>query len=371
MSFSRLSMIFLLVFLVTGLSRVHSARAESVADSWHYKLGEGLQLSDTSFHLGGYSSLNYLDINGSRGALMAGDLSLFLFGDISDKLRFFSEQEFVDLYMVDMDGKTHGGASFEVERFFVDYAYRDSLKIRFGKFLTPVGTWNEIHVEPLTWTASRPLVTSLSFPEHTTGIGLFGDFMAGDTEFLYNIFLQNNESLNENTGQRQTHTIYGGRIRYLASPALEIGLPLLYYLEYREGERVYLTGLDLAYKKEKLELRLEATVSRVEDRRAAGGRSSGWSDEGGYYIQGVYAATERHFLILRHEWFKARGDEGRLGALSTALAYKPRPQIVIKAEYQARNGRLDSSTKAGAGSLSGFSGNSGRDRFLSSFSILF
>ncbi|MBI5233629.1 MAG: hypothetical protein HY880_04680 [Deltaproteobacteria bacterium] len=352
MAFLRL---VLAVFFI-GLSAVPlPAEDKPIQVPWDYRLGQGLRIADTAIRLGGYLGLNYYDQGGDPGVLKFDDLSLFVFGDISPEWRFFSEIEKSHFFSIDTNSEITDKNRWEIERFFSEHVYSDALSLRIGKFLTPVGTWNEIHADPLTWTVSRPVVTSLSFPEHTTGLGLSGEFLAADQELAYFVYLQNNESIDEKTGERRTHVMYGTRVRWFPSKGLEIAVPLLYYLEYEVDDRIYLTGLDLTYKKHPLEIRAEATSSRIDE------KYGDWDREYGWYLEGVWAFSEKIFAVARHEYFRARKDEGRHTAFSIGAVYKPLPQLVFKTEFQARGGDLEIESAA-IGS---------DDRFMASFSILF
>ena len=224
----------------------------SISKPWEYQLGKGLRVADTGFRLGGYASIKYQDQGGSDGKVIFDDLSLFVFGDITEKIRLFSEWEDAHFFEIDANGRSRFSHHGQLERLYLDYLFSDTFKIRAGKFLTPIGTWNEIHADPLTWTVSRPLVSTVPFPEYTTGVQFFGDFGLMDEDLEYSVFLQNNESINEMTGFRKTHLIYGGKIKWFGRSGLEIGIPLLYYTEYRTDNRIYLTGLDILYKKKYL-----------------------------------------------------------------------------------------------------------------------
>lgn len=330
------------------------AGEKSTGQPWEYRLGEGLRIADTELHIGGYLSIkneNDLDENDER--LVFDDLSLFIFGNIGERWKFFSELEDADFLETDTDGKTRTKHHYELERFYMDYLSSDQLGIRIGKFLTPVGTWNEIHAEPLTWTVSRPLVTFITFPEFTSGLQLYGNMTVMDEDISYSLFMQNSESIDEETSFRDAVVLYGGRLRWLGSGGLEIGMPLVYYYEYEVGDRVYLTGLDFTYRNPRAEIRGEATYSRVDL------KNDGWSKEYGYYLQGTFTLTERNFLVLRHEYLDGREHLGEFSAISIGGAYKHKPQIVFKAEYQIRDGDIV------------IEGINNSELFLMSFSVLF
>ena len=329
---------FLLSFLILSLHLATLPQAlageRPGPRPWEYRLGEGLRVGRTDIRLGGYISLKYLDRQSRRGRFVFDDLSLFVYGNITDKWRFFSEWEDTHFFQIDTEGRSRTSHHGELERLYSEYEASDIFKLKLGKFLTPVGTWNEIHADPLTWTVSRPLVTFATFPEYISGIGLSGEVLISDEEFGYALFAQNNESIDEETGFRKTHEVYGVRFRWFDESGLEVGIPILFYEEYMVGDKIYLTGLDILYRAGGLEVRAEGVYSWVD---SGGGDDS---REYGYYIQGVKDLTERLSIVARHDYLHARSRDGQLRVLSLGTAYKLRPQIVFKVEYQIRSGDL-------------------------------
>lgn len=344
------------LFVLTALAQpVHAEEGDISSTPWEYRLGEGMRIARTDFRLGGYLSSSFEDRTDRDGVFRFDDLSIFIFGDLSERWSLFSEFEDARFFTVPTKGEPSTQENWQIERLYVDHLYREKLNIRIGKFLTPIGTWNEIHADPLTWTASRPVVTYAAFPEFTTGVQLFGDVTAGDEEFAYSFVVQNNESINERTGFRKTHLMYAARIKWFASPGLEVGIPFAYYTELEVNDKVYLTGAELTYKTSPVELRGEATFSRVDI------GNGGWTKEYGYYLQAVYHQSNSLHLVLRHEYFRSRKRRGDHKALSLAGVYKPLPQVVFKVEYQFRNGSLTLKDEEGVNDS---------DRFLASFSVL-
>ncbi|MBI5598741.1 MAG: outer membrane beta-barrel protein [Deltaproteobacteria bacterium] len=300
---------------------------------WEYSLGEGMSIADTGLRLGGYASVEYEDATNDSGKLYFDDLSLFIFGDISRRWSFFSEVEEAHFAQIDVNGRTTTHSNAELERLHLDYMNSDRLGFRAGKFLTPIGIWNEIHAEPLTWTVSRPLVSFLGFPEFTTGIELFGDIPAADGDIGYSVFLQNNQGLQEKTNFRNADHIFGGRVRWLGPRGVEAGIPLLYYKE-DSGDRVYMTGFDFSWRAADFNITAEGTYGSVDP------ESADPSHEYGYYLQGVYSVTARHSLVLRHEYLKGRAADGIFRALSVGGVYKLTGQVVFKGEYLIRGGSM-------------------------------
>lgn len=308
--------------------------AQNHAEPWQYRLGQGLRIGESEFYLGGYLGINYYDDARERNYFEFDDLSFFLFGDIGEKVRFFSEVEDDEFYEIDTSGNSESEKSWQIERLYADYLHSDTLNVRAGKFLTPIGTWNEVHADPLTWTVSRPPITEAAFPEFVTGLQFYGNFIFGDEDFSYLLMGQNDESIDEWTGYRKTHSLAGIKLKWFGSPGFHIGVPLLYYEEYEIGDRVYLTGLDFTYKKPDHEIRFESTYSKVD---LEGGSIK---EEYGYYIMGVYGLTDKLFTVLRHDYIKMRESSDHHMTVDLGFTYKYKPQVVFKVEGQARYGDL-------------------------------
>lgn len=329
------TLFFVLLFLLLSPAPARSDHGENAErEPWSYRLGEGLRIGGSHFYLGGYINSKYIDAEEKRATLALENLSLFVFGDIGERLRFFAELEDEEIFEVDSKGETESENKVLIERLYLDYLYSDHLKVRVGKFFAPVGAWNETHAPPLTWTVSRPIVTFAAFPEDVTGLQLFGNFSLFDEDFFYTLAAQRNESIDEETGFRRTHEFAGGRIRWLGSPGLEIGIPLIYYEEYEIKDKIHLTGLDFIYKSSPFELRGEASYADVKLEQ--GGRVK----EYGYYLQGVSGITDRLSIVLRYDFFHAREREKHHESVTTGLVYKPSPPVVFKIEYQERSGGL-------------------------------
>ncbi len=310
--------------------------AGSKDSSFAYRLGKGIPIASTGLRLGGYSSIEFEDANNKGSKIVFEDFSLFIYGNIGEKTSVFSEFENSKFLKIEDDGKTTTTENWQIERLYIDHLYKEGLNIRFGKFLTPIGSWNELHADPLTWTVSRPLVTYATFPEFISGAQLFGDLNWREQDLSYVAVMQNNESLNERTGFRKTHLFYSAKLKWLASPKFELGIPVAYYTELYINDRIYLTGLEFIYRPGDLELRSETTYSRIDL------KDGGWSREYGYYLQATHPVLRDNiFLVLRHEYFRARIDAGKYRALSLGAVYKPVSQIVFKVEYKKVSGSID------------------------------
>ena len=116
-----------------------------------YQLGSGWQIPGTGLTLGGYASATYRNFEGDSWRASLKDLSMFVTWEGSSRWRAFTEFELGD--------GIHGGpgetdrrpAELDLERLYVDYLATQALTWRFGKFLTPIGHWNQVHADPLVW----------------------------------------------------------------------------------------------------------------------------------------------------------------------------------------------------------------------------
>ncbi|MGE0042648.1 MAG: hypothetical protein AB7H88_11515 [Vicinamibacterales bacterium] len=333
--------------LAAGLATPAHAQAPAPADEG-YALGQGLALGDSGVRLGGYANLDWENATDEIATLAFDDLSLFVFGDLGARVRFFVEVEDAHFWQVDSRGDAVLRHNGDLERLYVDYLWRDGLKLRAGKFLTPVGTWNEIHADPLTWTVSRPVASYATFPAFTTGVEAFGTWSSDARDVEYNVFVQGNEALDNSTGDRRTERMVGGRVR-VRQGAVEIGAPLVHYVERDTGDRVTFSGLDLVARTGPVEIRAEATAGRVTARAGGAGRA-----EYAGYLQAVWAVGSRWYLVARQEAGRSREDL-RLTATSAGVLFRPVPAIALKLEIQGRSGRfLPTETATGGRVFAGF-----------------
>ncbi len=297
-----------------------------------YTLGSGLPLGNSGVRLGGYVTFEFEDPADELASITFDDLSLFVFGDLGSRVRFFVEAEETQFWRIDSTGEVTATNNADLERLYVDYLHADALKVRAGKFLTPVGTWNEIHPDPLTWTVSRPVASYATFPAFTTGIQAFGTWATDTRDIDYNVFVQHNESIDNSTGNRHTERMIGGRVRLRQGP-VEVGLPIVRYTERETSDVVTLSGADLVARAGRLEVRGEATAGQVT---SGGGNAR---TEYAWYVQGLVAITDRWFVVGRQERGHSR-DDLTYTATSAGVLFRPLPAMSLKLEFQGRSGRF-------------------------------
>lgn len=304
---------------------------ESPVGPLRYTLGRGLQVGDTPFTLGGYSNVNLVRDEGGPAQLKWDDLSFFVIAQPSPRFHLFSELEFEDLLEVDDHGR--GGTSnslFTVERLYGDASGSDEINLRVGKFLTPVGRWNVIHAQPLVWTTSRPLVTTLPFDNHVTGAMLFGSFFptAGTVSYsLYGQFVNQFEPVEQ---PQPADRSAGARFEYTAPGGLSLGTSFFAFTH--RGDWQQLAGLDTLWQHGRFELMGEFAYE-------AAPRDPG--SQWGLYLQGVAEVVRRFYLVGRYEHFDQRMAAPEVNLFDLGLAYKPLPPLVLKAEYLIADHRAE------------------------------
>jgi hypothetical protein len=126
-----------------------------------------VHLQPKGLSIGGYGELVFSDYFQDRGA-QAEVLRLVLYVGyrFNDLITFNSEIEF-----------EHGAKEIGLEMAYVDFAFQEALKLRVGSLLVPVGFLNENHEPIFFYGVYRPLVDRYIIPTTWTQIGggLYGD----------------------------------------------------------------------------------------------------------------------------------------------------------------------------------------------------
>lgn len=294
----------------------------------HYSLGKGLRLGDSGFTLGGYGEAGYRDPGGADNWDVSVDaLSLFLWWDGGGRWRFFSETELADGLRWTDRGVATRDAEVVSERFYVDYAWRDELKFRLGKFLTPVGRWNLIHAAPLTWTSSRPLITEATFPTNATGAMVYGVLPWTSEGIEYSLYASAGDELFPADDLDTFREAVGARVSGHLLPSLQIGASWASFEQQSDSElRKQLWGADFFWSWHRFELSGEFAF------RAVNGRND-QRDEQGHYVQAVIPLTQTLYAVGRYEGFHQSGASRDLNLYLGGLAWRPTPALVFKAEY--------------------------------------
>ncbi len=118
--------------------------------------------------LGGYMDIEYFNrANQGNSYFDQHRLVPFIYGDVSDRVKFAAEIEF-----------EHGTNDIKVEFASIDYLIQEPINLRAGIILLPMGKFNLLHDAPLRDLTERPLVAQRIIPStlHQPGIGTYGTF---------------------------------------------------------------------------------------------------------------------------------------------------------------------------------------------------
>ncbi|HEX9009618.1 MAG TPA: hypothetical protein VF804_04565 [Holophagaceae bacterium] len=291
----------------------------------------------------------------------------------SDRIVFNSEIEF-----------EHGGYSDEhpegeaiAEFYYLDFLLTKSLNIRAGQMLVPMGFVNEIHEPPAFLGARRPMVEQRIIPTtwHENGVGIHGDLPGNLT---YRVYLMdgleasrfNAEGIADgrqdgNKANAQSPA-WTGRLDWTPRPGMLLGGSFYtgnsnqtgtgeairttlwdVHAEYRAGG-VQVRGL---YARTTLGQAGVAALAPADPAREVGVRQWGGYLEAGYDV--LRGSRQALIPYLRWERLDTQQavvpgiavDGAQDQALVTAgLAYKPIPQVAVKADWtraenRARTGR--------------------------------
>jgi hypothetical protein len=322
--------------------------------------------SPRPFHIGGYASLvpGRASLGGDPAAneLTEAAAALLVSGSFG-RASYFGEFEPASRNRENWSGLFEDRAS-ELERLYLEYAFGDALRLRAGRFLTPVGQWNEIHAQPLTWTALRPLTTYRPFSKTTTGLEAAGSIPLGSHDAGYALYV---EPVGLGGGGQETRftSAGGGRLAVEVLPQLYLGASALLFRASRPaaadsefaltgpdndlapgaapGDDIggreedvgarSLFGFDASWSRGRVQLLSEGVLVSAT---GEGGNERG--AERGAFLQAalplpVVPATH---LVLRAERYGATGGVGAgyVNIYTAGLTVRPSPHLTFKLDRQ-------------------------------------
>ena len=294
-----------------------------------YRLGDGFQIPGTGFHLGGYATASYGDPKDAPDRAAIDNASLFVWWEGDSRWKFFSELELENpLYSRSSErGDVHEENGYvSLERLYVDYALTETIAIRGGKFLTPIGRWNLVHATPLVWTTSRPLITTLVFPTNMTGLMLTQTLPGLGEGVDYSIYGSTGDELHPNPELDTFSSAIGAHVNIPFLSGAQLGFSAAdFEQEKTRFERKQLLGVDFSWSHNRFELSAEA-VYRFSDQGST-------RDEKGAFAQLVAPLSERLYAVGRYETFRVAAERTATQLLVTGLNYRITPALVLKAEW--------------------------------------
>ncbi|HEX6558770.1 MAG TPA: hypothetical protein VF021_04890 [Longimicrobiales bacterium] len=192
--------------------------------------------SEKLLHVGGYAGV----VMGAAPATATQNIEVsqsvvaaLLSGTLIPRLTYFAELEAASRSRENWTGDSEHDA-FDVERLYAEVTVADALRIRAGRFLTPVGQWNEDHADPLTWTPQRPLTTYRPFAKSTTGLLIAGQFSIAGRDAGYALYGTPRRIESEREEAVFSHAL-GGRLAMEVVPGMTIGAS---FTEFRASRPV-------------------------------------------------------------------------------------------------------------------------------------
>lgn len=275
--------------------------------------------------LGGYSSASVIFHPGKRDEASLDEVSLFVSWDNNSRWRFFSEFELEQPIEWHEDESTHTRTKIDVERLYGEYDFSGLLNVRMGRFLTPIGRWNQIHAQPLVWTTIRPLATRQLFPLNIDGVMLSGaialDRAGWENHTLeYVAYAEIVRDMEKDYGEAEYKRTAGARL--VLNGQADIGLSLAHFEEDTRGQPDYtLLGLDFVTGNNGWE-----ASGEIYRRFAQGNEGHGG------YLQGVAPLSGQWSALARFESMHPSHGETTERWLVGA-AWKPSVNNILKLEY--------------------------------------
>lgn len=247
--------------LLTATSPVFAADDIQPDSKPDYQLGQGYRFGESGFTVGGYTSLQYQDLQNSgpgNSQTSLSHLSMFVWWQNESHLKFFSEIDNQNPLSADDQAQDNGQNYLSIERLYFDYTINDGFTVRAGKFLTPVGRWNQIHADPLVWTTSRPLITVNVFPEHISGGMALGNISIAGMPADYMVYSSIGTDIKPDSAEGQFNEAYGARLNLPVNDSLQMGLSYASYeITGASAANEQLLGADFIWSSNGIEISAE------------------------------------------------------------------------------------------------------------------
>ena len=292
----------------------------------NYRLGNGLRIPALGLSVGGYATGTYQKLRGLPGRVSLDDLSLSVWWESSGRWKVFSEFDYENTLSSRSALTDDEDRYLALERFYVDYAVNELTSVRAGKFLTPIGRWNQIHATPLVWTTSRPLVTTVAFPTNVTGVMVSGTIPLAGNGIDYSVYGSSGDEVRPNPALDTFHEALGLRVVAPLPAGGQVGFSYVSFEQARSQDvRKELYGFDFYWTRSRFELSAEAVYRVLHD--------PGSRNEGGGFVQVVAPLSERLYAVGRYEVYREAQQATTTSLWVAGISYRLNPAVVLKAEW--------------------------------------
>ena len=297
-----------------------------------YVLGHGY--NSGSWNISGYATAELNLANQRAANFTVNDFSIFIHGRVNHYINPFFEGEYANqaLWVEGAGVLSSGAGQFVLERLYNDSYFTDSVFLRAGKMLTPVGEWNLIHAAPLVATTIRPLTTYLNFSEFTSGGSL--NYVAEHNSLLPSaiLYYQPSEELLPKTLASSPYrykNVSGLQLVYARDLDWRVGFSMQHSEVINRHERQTLFSWDGRYDFDVFSLEMQTSYNRIVGNPKIRQRNDEW----GGYLQLTVPVIDDWSLIGRGETFTARGAKSSQQNAVFAVNYRPNAALVWKLEY--------------------------------------
>jgi hypothetical protein len=213
-----------------------------------------------------------------------------------------------------------------LERLYADYRVADSLSLRAGKFLTPIGRWNQEHSDPQTWTVLRPLISQSAFPTNVTGLMAFGSAPVGSQWLDYQLYGASGGEWRYSPRMHPFDSAAGVRLASTLDPHLQVGFSAARFDQSDFPRSTFhLLGMDATWSWQRAEISAEGIA------RQTGSGEAG--EEHGWFVQAALPVSERWWIVSRVEAYKRAIDTATHASRLVGAVYKRGSRWVFKVEW--------------------------------------
>jgi len=299
------------------------------------------------FQVGGYAALTLTHAErpekSERPEVSELVAALMAWGQLSPRASYLLELDMAKRTTETWTGRESDRLLLPV-RAYVEYTAGDLLRFRAGRFLTPMGQWNERHAEPLTWTPTRPLATYRPFAKSATGLLVAGEGSVGRRDVGYALFWAPFGDVRGSLAEAEESRFVraaGGRVAVELRPGLTVGIGGAGVVrsqpweEEDDGEEEHhereedrgtrgLVGADLRWERAGMELTSEGSWVPASEHAPA---------EGGAFAQAAVRVAGPVWLVGRTEAYRLP-DASQERVAFAGLTVRALPHAVVKLGWQ-------------------------------------